>query len=1086
MNNKFLQLLLPLLALLTLSSTALAENLSGNGWSYNDNTKTLTISSSDAWNEINAGNGTNTYAIKYFQNNATTITFTSDCGITDIPSDAFTAYNNYLTVIFPASLKSIYDYAFQSSGVQTAIFLYDPDRSSKSYVTINDDAFPMGKPTLCYNSKRTKFYNDITDFTTQEITCGKGYYILNSNLNIYSTELSGTGWSYNTTSQTLTISSNDAFDEVNYNNETPVDTYLASNTQTIFLTPDVTNVPESAFFGFDALQSVYILSDPQNKQTPTIGSEAFGSAGLTLYYDPNIAEISTEYNTAPITCGTGYYILKNNLNIYSTTTISNNGWSFDPSSQTLTISSSDAWSTIGYSTTTNPIRNYLQSNTKTLNIEEHASLAQIPNNAFQDFTTLTNLSISGSNLVQINQSAFQGCTSLGELSLPSSITYIGVSAFQGCSKLTLTIPSDSKLQMINNSAFSGCTSLANLSLPTTLTNINESAFAGCSNLGALSIPSDSKLTYIGVSAFANSGLTELTLPENSILSSIGNSAFANCSKLTELSLYSTSSYTFTIGESIFSGCSNLTDLILPANLASIPDGTFTDLTNLTNLTLPSSLRNIAASSFAGLTKLANLTLPASVISISDYAFQGCTSLNLTIPSDSNLEYIGVSAFQGCTSLTTLTLPTTLTNIYCTSVFEGCTNLKSISLPNTLSYIGESVFKGCTSLNNLTLPSSLSYIGNSAFQNCTSLDELSLPSNLSYISESAFQGCTSLTTLTIPSDSNLGYIGNSAFQDCTSLGKLSLPANLSYISNSAFQGCTSLTTLTIPDDSELTNIGESAFQDCTSLDELSLPTTLTNIGESAFQGCTSLTTLTIPDYSELQYIGKQAFKDCTSLTTLTIRSHLAEIGESAFQGCSKLTTITCPDLSELVTIGTSAFQDCTSLTTLTLPDMLEEIGKSAFQGCTSLTTLTLPNSLINIRDNAFADCTYLTDVYINSNEATYSESYQHHIYLGEDEGDDNGTNIFPEDLKTKAKPTTLHYDSRNTYIGTEGTDENLRHYFASFHDTSKPATSLQSPTNNSTSSTPLYYDLQGRPLSHPLPNTPTIRILNNHSTLILTK
>ena len=968
MNNKFLQLLLPLLALLTLSSTALAENLSGNGWSYNDNTKTLTISSSDAWNEINAGNGTNTYAIKYFQNNATTITFTSDCGITDIPSDAFTAYNNYLTVIFPASLKSIYDYAFQSSGVQTAIFLYDPDRSSKSYVTINDDAFPMGKPTLCYNSKRTKFYNDITDFTTQEITCGKGYYILNSNLNIYSTELSGTGWSYNTISQTLTISSNDAFDEVNYNNETPVDTYLASNTQTIFLTPDVTNVPESAFFGFDALQSVYILSDPQNKQTPTIGSEAFGSAGLTLYYDPNIAEISTEYNTAPITCGTGYYILKNNLNIYSTTTISNNGWSFDPSSQTLTISSSDAWSTIGYSTTTNPIRNYLQSNTKTLNIEEHASLAQIPNSAFQDFTTLSNLSISGSSLLQINQSAFQGCTSLGELSLPSSITYIGVSAFQGCSKLTLTIPSDSKLQMINNSAFSGCTSLANISLPTTLTNINESAFAGCSNLGALSIPSDSKLTYIGVSAFANSGLTELTLPENSILSSIGNSAFANCSKLTELSLYSTSSYTFTIGESIFSGCSNLTDLTLPANLASIPDGTFTDLTNLTNLTLPSSLRNIAASSFAGLTKLANLTLPASVISISDYAFQGCTSLNLTIPSDSNLEYIGVSAFQGCTSLTTLTLPTTLTNIYCTSVFEGCTNLKSISLPNTLSYIGESVFKGCTSLNNLTLPSSL------------------------------------------------GYIGNSAFQDCT-----------------------------------------------------------------------SLTTLTIPDYSELQYIGKQAFKDCTSLTTLTIRSHLAEIGESAFQGCSKLTTITGPDLSELVTIGTSAFQDCTSLTTLTLPDMLEEIGKSAFQGCTSLTTLTLPNSLINIRDNAFADCTYLTDVYINSNEATYSESYQHHIYLGEDEGDDNGTNIFPEDLKTKAKPTTLHYDSRNTYIGTEGTDDNLRHYFANFHDTSKPATSLQSPTNNnSPSSTPLYYDLQGRPLSHPLPNTPTIRILNNHSTLILTK
>ncbi len=196
----------------------------------------------------------------------------------------------------------------------------------------------------------------------------------------------------------------------------------------------------------------------------------------------------------------------------------------------------------------------------------------------------------GKAVVGIYSGCFSG-SSVESVTIPHTYFSIGDMAFNNCTKLSsVNLPGG--LTSLGNMAFAGCTSLESVDFTYVqeLTEIPYAAFSGCASLAGVRLPA--KIATIGESAFENSGLASIVIPES----------------------------VTTLEENAFSGCALLESITLPSTLVSIPDGAFSGCTSLTGIDLPNTLETIGASAFENISSLGTVFIPESVSSIGANAF----------------------------------------------------------------------------------------------------------------------------------------------------------------------------------------------------------------------------------------------------------------------------------------------------------------------------------------------------------------------------------------------------------------------------------------------------------------------------------
>ena len=115
------------------------------------------------------------------------------------------------------------------------------------------------------------------------------------------------------------------------------------------------------------------------------------------------------------------------------------------------------------------------------------------------------------------------CSGLTSITIPSSVTSLGVGCFAQCTGLTsITIPSS--VTSLGDGCFNCCGNLTSITIPSSVTSLDDRCFC-CSGITSITIPTS--VTSLGNQCFEGCrGLTSITIPSSVV--SIGDECFTNC------------------------------------------------------------------------------------------------------------------------------------------------------------------------------------------------------------------------------------------------------------------------------------------------------------------------------------------------------------------------------------------------------------------------------------------------------------------------------------------------------------------------------------------------------------------------------
>ena len=421
-------------------------------WSYDEGSKTLTISGTGAMNYDSD--------VPWDGYSEDISTVEIETGVTTIGEWAFSYCSNLKSVTIPDSVTTIGEGAFYFSSL-TSVTIGNSVTTirMKSFsecriltsVTIGNSVTTIGKSAFSYCDSLANI----------EVASG--------NLNYLSEN--GALFDKNKSILIQYPAGNQRTEYAIPNSVTTIGEYAfsyCSNLKSVTIPDSVTTIGGSAFTNCNSLTSVTIPNS-----VTTIGERAFDFCfELTSVTIPDSVTTIGDCPFSACRSLTNIYVDSGNSN-YS----SENGVLFNKNKSTL----------IQYPT-----------GNQRMEYAIPKSVTTIGEYAFSECRSLTSVTI-GNSVRTIDKCAFYICSSLTSVTIPNSVTTIWMNAFSACRSLT-SVTIGNGVTIIGEHAFSECGSLTSVTIGNSVKTIDDGAFSKCKSLTSVTIPNSVKT--IGFCAFA--------------------------------------------------------------------------------------------------------------------------------------------------------------------------------------------------------------------------------------------------------------------------------------------------------------------------------------------------------------------------------------------------------------------------------------------------------------------------------------------------------------------------------------------------------------------------------------------------------
>lgn len=297
----------------------------------------------------------------------------------------------------------------------------------------------------------------------------------------------------------------------------------------------------------------------------------------------------------------------------------------------------------------------------------------------------------------------------GTLTLPASLERIAPQAFSGNSTVSKLVIGANVIQIACGGGLSRMSNLETIEVsdknPYYLVTkdgvlMHVSTYAGVASV--LCVPRRTALTSYKIPSTINPSGTSIKV------TGIGDFAFENVTRLKSITI---GSNVRTIGIQAFAN-SGISDITVPVGVSTFQDGTFYACASLTNILIQGSEVHIPDNFARNCRALTKVSLDGDIpVRIGNAAFKNCSSLT-SFPLSAHTDMYGDSIFAN-TGFTSIEFRGGLKESYSEpgkAMFTGCKNLKSIDMSAISFDSGDyyPFYKGfatnCPQLSSITFPS----------------------------------------------------------------------------------------------------------------------------------------------------------------------------------------------------------------------------------------------------------------------------------------------------------------------------------------------------------------------------------------------